>query len=92
LNFWSRVLKDVKPAFDPVGHIDQTIGVDIKVVEHGRLLSFRGRWNEKAHFLRTKFISDIEDPKAGIIISHEDNILALERTGAIFVNVVRAES
>src|SRR4029077_17848149 len=44
LNFRTRIFENVKAAFDTVGHIDQVIRIDIKVIEHGRLLSLRWRW------------------------------------------------
>ena len=61
LNFWSRIFQDVKPAFDSVGNVNQTVRIDIKIVEHGRLLSFRRGWNEVAYFLRAELVSDVED-------------------------------
>src|SRR4030095_4461255 len=78
LNFWSRVFQDIKPALDAVRNVNQTVRIDIKVVEHGCLLSFRRRWNEVAHFLRTELVSDVEDAETRIIISNKNNVLALE--------------
>src|SRR5947207_2521356 len=39
------VFQDVKPALDPVGHIDEAVGVDVEVVEHRRLLPLGRRRN-----------------------------------------------
>jgi hypothetical protein len=91
LNFRTRIFENVKAAFDTVGHIDQAIRIDIEIVEHGRLLSLRWRRNEEAHFFGPELVSDIKDPKAGIIIGDEDNILALKRSRPILVHVVGTE-
>ena len=66
LNFWSRIFQDVKPAFDSVGNVNQTVRIDIKIVEHGRLLSFRRGWNEVAYFLRAELVSDVEDRRPAL--------------------------
>src|SRR4029453_4171984 len=91
LNFWSRVFQDIKSALDAVRNVNQTVRIDIKVVEHGRLLSFRRRWNEVAHFLRAELVSDVEDAETRILISNKNNVLALECSGPILMDVVGTE-
>src|SRR5687768_2610710 len=88
----SRVFENIQPALDPVRHIDQTVGIDVKIVEHRRLLSFGRRWNKKAYFLGAEFVSDIKDAQAGVVISNENDVLALKRPGTHLMHVVRPET
>ena len=78
LNFWPRVLEDVKSTFDTVRYVNQTVGIDVKIVEHWGLLAWRRRWNEVAYLFRAKLISNVKNAETGIIISYKDNILALK--------------
>ena len=83
LNLRSRVFENIQAAFDPIRHIDQSVGIDVEIVEHRRLLSFGRRWNKEADFLGAKLVSDIEDAQAGVVISDENDVLALKRAGRI---------
>src|SRR6478672_1938619 len=78
LNFRTGILEHVQAAFYAIGNVNQAIGIDIEIVEHRRLLTFRRRWNEEADFFRPELIADIEHAQTGIVVSHENNILALE--------------
>ena len=77
MNLRPGVLQHVQTALDPVGHVNQTVGVDVKIVEHRRLLSFGRRRNKEADFLGAKFISDIKDTQARIIVGNENKVLVL---------------
>src|SRR5499433_758233 len=61
-------------------------------VEHGRLLSFRRRWNEVAYLFGPKLISNVKHTETCIIISYKDNILALKGAGPVLVDIVGTET
>src|ERR687883_386338 len=92
LNLRTCVLQNIQTAADAIGNVNQTVDIDIKIVEHRCLLPLgRGR-DKEADFFGTVLISDIENPQTGIVIGDEDYVFALKRTGSILMGVMRAEA
>src|SRR5205814_7799005 len=57
-----------------------------------RIDHFLGRRRHKMrHLLWREGVADIDDPHPGILIGREDQLRALERAGAIFMQIMRTE-
>src|SRR6266702_4725774 len=83
----------------PVGDEHQPVGPDISVtglgcerdVRAGVDELFRWRRHPVRDLLRREGVLDVEHPDAGIVVSRENRLLALERARAVLVQIMRAE-